>query len=112
MIRMKSNIHNNEFIAANKINKPTPAEKRINIQDLNLPAPVKQFYLDSGITSLYPPQSDAVDAGLLESKNIVAAIPTASGKTLLAEFVMLQSILDGKQPGKALYIVPLRALAS
>ena len=109
---MKSNIHNNEFIAANKINKPTPAEKRINIQDLNLPAPVKQFYLDSGITSLYPPQSDAVDAGLLESKNIVAAIPTASGKTLLAEFVMLQSILDGKQPGKALYIVPLRALAS
>ncbi|MCE8422377.1 MAG: ATP-dependent DNA helicase, partial [Candidatus Methanoperedens sp.] len=66
----------------------------------------------SGITSLYPPQSDAIDAGLIEGKNVVAAIPTASGKTLLAEFAMLRSILNEQQRGKALYIVPLRALAS
>ena len=39
------------FTPANKINKPAPAEneKRIKITDLNLSAPIKQFYLDSGI---------------------------------------------------------------
>ena len=110
----KTKITNPGFTPANKINKPAPAEneKRIKITDLNLSAPIKQFYLDSGIQSLYPPQSAAIDAGLLEGKNIVAAIPTASGKTLLAEFVMLQSVLNENKKGKALYIVPLRALAS
>ncbi len=82
----------------------------MKIQDLDLPDSAIQFYLDSGITELYPPQALAIDAGLLSNKNIVAAIPTASGKTLLAEFAMLKSILNGN--GKALYIVPLRALAS
>src|SRR4030065_2444910 len=110
MVSEKTPVHDVGFIPANKIIK-TP-EKRIKIQALNLPAPVKQFYLNSGITSLYPPQSAAIDAGLLEGKNIVAAIPTASGKTLLAEFVMLQSVLNENKKGKALYIVPLRALAS
>ena len=84
----------------------------MKIQKLNLPENVIQFYQDGGISDLYPPQSDAIKAGLLEGKNLVAAIPTASGKTLLAEFAMLKSILDENKPGKALYIVPLRALAS
>jgi len=84
----------------------------MKISDIDLPAPVIQFYQDSGITELYPPQASAIEAGLLSSKNIVAAIPTASGKTLLAEFAMLKSILDEDRRGKALYIVPLRALAS
>lgn len=108
----KSPLNNFEFIPANTMNKPGHAEKRIQINDLNLSDPIKQFYIGSGITSLYPPQSAAIDAGLLEGKNVVAAIPTASGKTLLAEFVMLQSVLNENKKGKALYIVPLRALAS
>ncbi len=82
----------------------------MKLTDLDLSDSIIQFYLDSGITELYPPQAEAIKAGLLEGKNIVAAIPTASGKTLLAEFAMLRSILNGG--GKALYIVPLRALAS
>ncbi|MBU4491596.1 MAG: ATP-dependent DNA helicase [Euryarchaeota archaeon] len=84
----------------------------MKIKDLALPGSVIQFYSGSGITGLYPPQADAIKAGLLEGKNIVAAIPTASGKTLLAEFAMLKSILNENKRGKALYIVPLRALAS
>ena len=108
----KPPVNNFEFIPANKINKQVHAEKRMKINDLNLSDPIKQFYIGSGITSLYPPQSDAIDAGLLEGKNVVAAIPTASGKTLLSEFVMLQSVLNENKKGKALYIVPLRALAS
>ncbi|MBX0322431.1 ATP-dependent DNA helicase [Halomicroarcula sp. F13] len=64
---------------------------------------------DDGIEELYPPQAEAVDAGVTQGQNIVAAIPTASGKTLVAELAMLSAVARG---GKALYIVPLRALAS
>lgn len=81
----------------------------MKIESLDLPAEVKRFYENSGILELYPPQAEAVEKGLLEGKNLLAAIPTASGKTLLAELAMLKSVLAG---GKALYIVPLRALAS
>lgn len=81
----------------------------MKIESLDLPDKIKRFYLDSGILELYPPQAEAVEKGLLEGRNLLAAIPTASGKTLLAELAMLKSILAG---GKALYIVPLRALAS
>jgi helicase len=81
----------------------------MKIKSLDLPDEVKRFYENSGILELYPPQAEAVEKGLLEGKNLLAAIPTASGKTLLAELAMLKSVLAG---GKALYIVPLRALAS
>ncbi|MDD2665593.1 MAG: ATP-dependent DNA helicase [Methanocellales archaeon] len=74
-----------------------------------LPQSLIRFYVDAGFDELYPPQADAILHGILDGKNMVAAIPTASGKTLLAEFAMLKSVLSG---GKALYIVPLRALAS
>jgi len=63
----------------------------------------------AGIESLYPPQAEAVDRGITEGENLVAAIPTASGKTLVATLAMLASI---ERDGTALYIVPLRALAS
>jgi len=64
----------------------------------------------SGIKSLNPVQKKAVEAGLLEGKNMVLASPTASGKTLVAEFAILKTILEKGM--KAVYIVPLRALAS
>ncbi len=105
-------IKNGAFISADRIGNAPDNYDSIKINDLNLPREVKDLYINSGITELYPPQADAIKAGLLENRNIVAAIPTASGKTLLAEFAMLKSILDCKKPGKALYIVPLRALAS
>ncbi|TAL58059.1 MAG: DEAD/DEAH box helicase, partial [Nanoarchaeota archaeon] len=50
------------------------------------------------------------DAGLLEGKSLLVCTPTSSGKTLIAELAMLKSILEGK--GKAIYIVPLKALAA
>lgn len=74
-----------------------------------IPEDILGFYADSIITELYPPQVDAIERGLLDGKNMVIATPTASGKTLLAEFAMLKSICQG---GKCLYIVPLKALAS
>ncbi|MFT4903924.1 MAG: helicase [Natronomonas sp.] len=62
-----------------------------------------------GIESLYPPQAEAVEAGVTQGDSLVASIPTASGKTLIAQLAMLSAVQRG---GKALYIVPLRALAS
>ncbi|AEA47837.1 DEAD/DEAH box helicase [Archaeoglobus veneficus] len=63
---------------------------------------------ERGIKTLFPPQVEAVKAGLFTRKNMVIAIPTASGKTLLAELAMVREIIEG---GKCLYVVPLRALA-
>jgi len=71
---------------------------------------VKQIFLSQGITSLYPPQEEAIKKGALNHENLVLAIPTASGKTLVAELAMLKSIIE--EGGKALYLVPLRALAN
>jgi helicase len=84
----------------------------MKISELNkyLPQEVLKFYEAEGISELYPPQAEAVKLGIFEGKSILAVIPTASGKTLMAEFAMLNSILN--KGGKALYIVPLRALAS
>jgi len=71
---------------------------------------VKAFFEARSISNLFPPQEAAINAGVLEGKSVVLAIPTASGKTLIAEFCMLRQILELK--GKALYLCPLRALAS
>lgn len=78
------------------------------VKDLNLPEAVKRVLAEWGYVSLYPPQVEAVGAGVLDDVNLVLAIPTASGKTLIAELCMVRSVLNG---GKAIYLVPLRALA-
>ncbi len=78
----------------------------MDLRDVELPASLLQHYASRGIETLYPPQAAAVDAGLLDGESIVAAVPTASGKTLIAELAMATS------PGTALYVVPLRALAA
>ncbi|MFC7043303.1 ATP-dependent DNA helicase [Halonotius sp. GCM10025705] len=75
----------------------------------NLPPGVADHLAGEGIEELYPPQAEAVEAGLTEGESLVASVPTASGKTLIAELAMLSAIQRG---GTALYIVPLRALAS
>lgn len=82
----------------------------MRVEDLPIPDSVKAVLAKAGYDELYPPQVDAIQAGALEGKNIVLASPTASGKTLVAELVVLKSILE--KGGKALYLTPLRALAS
>ncbi|MEK6978100.1 MAG: DEAD/DEAH box helicase, partial [Candidatus Hydrothermarchaeota archaeon] len=66
---------------------------------------------EEGIVELYPPQEEAVRKGILAlERSFLVSVPTASGKTLIAELLMLRSLLE--RGGKCLYIVPLRALAS
>ncbi len=76
---------------------------------LPIPENLKQHYLAAGILELYPPQAECVLAGMLEGKNLLVSIPTASGKTLIAEMAMH---VHAAKKGKCLYIVPLKALAS
>jgi len=81
----------------------------MRLSDLKLGKGMNFIFGDSDI-DLYPPQEDAIRAGLLDkNENFVISSPTASGKTLLAELAMLKSILRGS--GKCLYVVPLNALA-
>jgi len=72
----------------------------------------KELYniLRKEITELRPAQVKAIKKGLLDRKNLLVCTPTASGKTLIAELAALKSIIEGN--GKAIYIVPLKALAS
>jgi helicase len=63
-----------------------------------------------GFADLRPCQWKAIDAGLFKDKNLLVCTPTASGKTLVAELAALNAIYHDQ--GKAVYVVPLRALAS
>jgi len=63
----------------------------------------------NGFDSFNPMQQKALVEGLFDS-NLVIASPTASGKTIIAELAGLDSILNQKK--KAIYLAPLRALAS
>lgn len=82
----------------------------MKIIELPIDARVKQILLDAGMEHLFPPQADAVKAGVLDGKNCVLASPTASGKTLVAELCAIKHILE--RGGKVLYLTPLRALAT
>ena len=77
----------------------------MRVGDLPLSERFVDHFTERGIRDLYPPQAAAVDAGVCAGENVVAAIPTASGKTFIAELALLTA--DG--PG--LYVCPLRALA-
>jgi len=77
----------------------------MRVRDLPIAPAVRDHLESEGIDELYPPQAAAVRAGVCEGANVVAAVPTASGKTLIAALALLTA--DG--PG--LYVCPLRALA-
>lgn len=59
------------------------------------------------ISELYEPQKLGMEK-IFSGKNVVISMPTASGKTLLAYFAILRAMTLKM---RALYLVPLRALA-
>lgn len=81
----------------------------------SLPVPLwfKEHYR---FTQLTPIQDKAIQAGLFDGQSLLCCAPTASGKTLVASMAMVQ-VLDhnllGQAPSqhKALYLLPLKALA-
>lgn len=82
----------------------------MNVEELPIAEQVKRVIAATGISSLYPPQEEAIKMGALEGTNLVLASPTASGKTLIAELCAMRHVLE--KGGKILYLTPLRALAA
>jgi helicase len=80
----------------------------MKIDQLGLDPRIQEILHNQGITKLYPPQAAALPYGL-QGKHLVLAIPTAAGKSLVAYLTIIQRLKN--EGGKALYIVPLRALA-
>lgn len=81
----------------------------MRIDEIDINDRIIQHLKNRGYNELFQPQAEAFRTGVLEGGNLVLAVPTSSGKTLVAEICMLKAILDGR--GKALYLVPLKSLA-
>lgn len=81
----------------------------MKVDELPLAKEIIQILKEGGIEELYPPQEKALPYAL-NGKNLVLSIPTASGKSLVAYLAIINAVI--KKRGKALYIVPLRALAT
>jgi len=82
----------------------------LRIDDLPIDERLKRILKErKKIVELYPPQEEAIKAGLLDGQNLVIATSTATGKTFLAELAMVNLVL--KRRKKAVLLVPLKALA-
>ena len=82
----------------------------MKISGLKLPKPAIEFLERMGYEELYPPQEESVKAGILDGKSILVSSPTASGKTLIAIFAIMNHLF--KKNGKVVYLNPLRALSA
>ncbi|HWG91309.1 MAG TPA: DEAD/DEAH box helicase, partial [Candidatus Thermoplasmatota archaeon] len=80
----------------------------MKLEDLDLPARAVEALRRQGYGDLWPSQEQAAPIAV-SGENLVLAIPTASGKSLVSYLAILKKVLSG---GKGLYIVPLRALAA
>jgi helicase len=82
----------------------------LTIDELPIPPQVKEVMYERHIEKLWPPQVESIKAGLLDGESMTVSAPTSSGKTLIAELMITKVLLE--KGGKALYLVPLRALAA
>ncbi len=64
-----------------------------------------------GIDGLFPPQADALP-NTLKGRNLMLAVPTASGKSLVAHITLANRLIGDLNGMRGIYIVPLKALAS
>ena len=81
----------------------------MRIDELDVSGRVSEALKSEGFLELHPPQAQAIPLAL-EGRNLVVAIPTASGKSLIGYVPALKTVTEHN--GKVLYIVPLKALAS
>jgi len=67
---------------------------------------------DPPIVELWASQIKAIESGLLDKsrKNFVISMPTSAGKTLIAEFTIIKSLIED-QSSTCVYIAPNKALA-
>ncbi|MHC1605603.1 MAG: DEAD/DEAH box helicase [Candidatus Methanofastidiosia archaeon] len=80
----------------------------MDIESVGLSHGFVQRFKKLGYSTLYPTQIEALKTEFLNGKNLILAVPTAAGKTLIAYLAIAKCLENGK---KAVYIVPLKALA-
>jgi helicase len=80
----------------------------MKLSELPLDKEIVDILREHEIFELYPPQEMAM-FHVLNGENLVLSIPTASGKSLVAYIAIIHRLI--KKMGKALYVVPLKALA-
>ncbi len=78
----------------------------MELQALPLPPYFQACY--HKFPTLTPIQQKSIEASLLKGVSQLVCAPTASGKTLIATMAIANSLETG---GKAIYLVPLKALA-
>ena len=89
-----------------------PEETATSPAQFGLPEKVVELLRDDwGISSFHPPQLAALPHAL-EGKSLMLAAPTASGKTLVAQLAIVKKLIEVEPGSRAVYIVPLKALAS
>lgn len=81
----------------------------MDIEELDLPGEAIDALRQQGYVRLHPPQAEAIPKAL-EGRNLVVAVPTASGKSLIGYAAAIKTISEKGR--KVLYIVPLKALAA
>ena len=64
-----------------------------------------------GIHELFPPQAEALPNSL-KGRNLMLAVPTASGKSLVAHITLANRLIGDLNGMRGIFIVPLKALAS
>ena len=72
---------------------------------------LKRFLQGSDIKTIFPSQSDAIHAGVLEEGSFLVAMPTSSGKTFLA-LLRIAADLTRSPNGRVIYLAPYRLLAN
>lgn len=88
--------------------KTVPArEAKYGSPEVPLSEDVQTLLSDSGITELYTHQAHALDA-FAEGKHVVVATPTSSGKSLIYQLPLLDSLAHGVT---AFFVFPTKALA-
>lgn len=78
----------------------------MELKSLSLPGFFLEYY--QKLETLTPIQEKSVNSGLLDNRSLLVCAPTASGKTLVATMAIINKLKEGK----ALYVVPLKALAN
>lgn len=81
------------------------------LKKLGVPDFVIENFKKQKITELNPPQTKAVNQGLLDGDNMLICTSTGSGKTAMATFVITKNLRED-MGSKAVYLVPLKALAN
>ncbi len=85
-----------------------PAQKAQYEDIEDLPRPLVQALEQMGIQSLYTHQARAISL-VRSGKSVVTATPTASGKSLIYNLPVLESVVHDPST-RALYLFPLKAL--